>query len=172
MHYIIEFEDTPRKDTDGTEFYKCVDVPWWSSTLTGINRLTPATLKFTEMRNDGRREGRKEAWNAARKIFKMSNEQRCRLLDVETETLAESMDWMTVEDAFRVLDGLKINVGDEVLEDNGKKAVVTRFYEDTDEGVDLIYSTGETGYTSNVLRLVKTGRHFDIEGILKQIAEG
>ena len=167
MHYLIEFKDEPKKDVDGSEYYQCVDVPWWSTTISGISRLTPATVKFTELRKDGR----KEAWDAARKIFKMSNEQRCRLLDVETETLAESMDWMTVDDAFRVIEGSKIKVGDEVIEDDNKKAVVTCSYEDTGEGVDLMYSTGETGYVSNIHRLVKTGRHFDLEGILKQMME-
>ena len=167
MKYIMEFSDEPWEDLDGGIYYKCKEPSYLSISGQAIAHLKKADDVFDSFV----KAGQKQAWDAARKIFKMSNEQRCRLLDVETETLAESMDWMTVDDAFRAIEGSKIRVGDEVIEDDNKKAVVTCSYEDTGEGVDLMYSTGETGYVSNIHRLVKTGRHFDLEGILKQMME-
>ena len=39
--YIIEFEDKPSHVEEGVEYYKCVDVLWWSTSTSLIKHLTP-----------------------------------------------------------------------------------------------------------------------------------
>lgn len=39
--YVIEYEDTPSSREDGVNYYKCKNVPYFSSSKTFIDRMTP-----------------------------------------------------------------------------------------------------------------------------------
>ena len=41
--YIIHFDDKPWEDLDDELYYRCFEIPWFSTTKTTISRLTPYT---------------------------------------------------------------------------------------------------------------------------------
>lgn len=41
--YIIHFDDKPWEDLDDEQYYRCFEIPWFSTTKTTISRLTPYT---------------------------------------------------------------------------------------------------------------------------------
>lgn len=41
--YIIHFDDKPWHDLDDELYYRCFEIPWFSTTDTTISRLTPYT---------------------------------------------------------------------------------------------------------------------------------
>ena len=41
--YIIHFDDKPWEDLDEELYYRCFEIPWFSTTKTTISRLTPYT---------------------------------------------------------------------------------------------------------------------------------
>ena len=41
--YIIHFDDKPWQDLDNELYYRCFEIPWFSTTKTTISRLTPYT---------------------------------------------------------------------------------------------------------------------------------
>ena len=41
--YIIHFDDKPWQDLDDELYYRCFEIPWYSTTKTTISRLTPYT---------------------------------------------------------------------------------------------------------------------------------
>ena len=41
--YIVHFDDKPWKDLDDELYYRCFEIPWFSTTKTTISRLTPYT---------------------------------------------------------------------------------------------------------------------------------
>ena len=41
--YIIHFDDKPWEDLDDEQYYRCKEIPWFSTTKTTISRLTPYT---------------------------------------------------------------------------------------------------------------------------------
>lgn len=41
--YIIHFDDKPWEDLDDELYYRCSEIPWFSTTKTTISRLTPYT---------------------------------------------------------------------------------------------------------------------------------
>ena len=41
--YIIHFDDKPWQDLDDEQYYRCKEIPWFSTTKTTISRLTPYT---------------------------------------------------------------------------------------------------------------------------------
>lgn len=51
MKYVIEYEDTPSSREDGVNYYKCKNVPYFSSSKTFIDRMTP--YDETEAFDDG-----------------------------------------------------------------------------------------------------------------------
>lgn len=62
----------------------------------------------------------------------------------------------------------KINVGDEVEDPDGDAFVITRIMGDQCEG---LYSDGDVIDNQPLEKLVRTGRHFDIEGLLEEIVK-
>jgi len=83
--YIIHFNDKPWQDLDDEQYYRCKEIPWFSTTKTTISRLTPYTedsayahgyteaeSKYREIRDELEKQayqkGLKDAWEAARKI--------------------------------------------------------------------------------------------------------
>jgi hypothetical protein len=83
--YIIHFDDKPWEDLDDELYYRCFEIPWFSTTKTTISRLTPYTedsayahgyteaeSKYREIRDELEKQayqkGLSDAWDAARKI--------------------------------------------------------------------------------------------------------
>ena len=83
--YIIHFDDKPWEDLDDEQYYRCKEIPWFSTTKTTISRLTPYTedsayahgyteaeSKYREIRDEMEKQayqkGLKDAWEAARKV--------------------------------------------------------------------------------------------------------
>ena len=83
--YIIHFDDKPWEDLDDEQYYRCKEIPWFSTTKTTISRLTPYTedaayahgyteaeSKYREIRDELEKQayqrGLADAWEAARKI--------------------------------------------------------------------------------------------------------
>ena len=68
--YIIHFDDKPWQDLDDELYYRCFEIPWFSTTDTTISRLTPYTEPDLEqVRKEAYENGLSDAWEAARKIY-------------------------------------------------------------------------------------------------------
>ena len=80
--YIIHFDDKPLQDLDDELYYRCFEIPWFSTTDTTISRLTPYTedsayahgyteaeSKYREIRDELEKQayqrGYKEAYDTA-----------------------------------------------------------------------------------------------------------
>ena len=80
--YIIHFDDKPWEDLDDELYYRCFEIPWFSTTKTTISRLTPYTedsayahgyteaeSKYREIRDELEKQayqrGYKEAYDTA-----------------------------------------------------------------------------------------------------------
>lgn len=127
--------------------------------------------------DDAYQRGLEDAWEAARKVG------HCKLWDDYTkDTGKPSVCTVAVLDhytAYEAIEKLKayeekqkaddeIKVGDEV-DWNGYSIVVTRLF--NDGGADWCNGIGKDGRTFLVLEknVIKTGRHFDIASILKEM---
>ena len=80
--YIVHFDDKPWQDLDDELYYRCFEIPWFSTTKTTISRLTPYTedsayahgyteaeSKYREIRDELEKQayqrGYKEAYDTA-----------------------------------------------------------------------------------------------------------
>ena len=80
--YVIHFDDKPWQDLDDELYYRCFEIPWFSTTKTTISRLTPYTedsayahgyteaeSKYREIRDELEKQayqrGYKEAYDTA-----------------------------------------------------------------------------------------------------------
>ena len=80
--YIIHFDDKPWEELDDELYYRCFEIPWFSTTKTTISRLTPYTedsayahgyteaeSKYREIRDELEKQayqrGYKEAYDTA-----------------------------------------------------------------------------------------------------------
>ena len=80
--YVIHFDDKPWQDLDDEQYYRCKEIPWFSTTDTTISRLTPYTedsayahgyteaeSKYREIRDELEKQayqrGYKEAYDTA-----------------------------------------------------------------------------------------------------------
>jgi hypothetical protein len=80
--YIVHFDDKPWEDLDDELYYRCFEIPWFSTTKTTISRLTPYTedsayahgfteaeSKYREIRDELEKQayqrGYKEAYDTA-----------------------------------------------------------------------------------------------------------
>jgi transketolase len=80
--YVIHFDDKPWEDLDDELYYRCFEIPWFSTTKTTISRLTPYTedsayahgyteaeSKYREIRDELEKQayqrGYKEAYDTA-----------------------------------------------------------------------------------------------------------
>jgi dsDNA-specific endonuclease/ATPase MutS2 len=85
--YIIHFDDKPWEDLDDELYYRCFEIPWFSTTKTTISRLTPYTedsayahgyteaeSKFREIRDELEKQayqkGHQDAYDTAYKDAK------------------------------------------------------------------------------------------------------
>ena len=100
--YIIHFDDKPWEDLDDELYYRCFEIPWFSTTKTTISRLTPYTedaayahgyteaeAKYREIRDklekDAYQRGLNDAWECARTIFCTSHGELERIFDLEED---------------------------------------------------------------------------------------
>lgn len=82
--YIIHFDDKPWEDLDDEQYYRCKEIPWFSTTKTTISRLAPYTedsayahgyteaeSKFREIRDELEKQayqkGHQDAYDTAYK---------------------------------------------------------------------------------------------------------
>ena len=195
--YIIHFDDKPWEDLDDELYYRCFEIPWFSTTKTTISRLTPYTedsayahgyteaeSKYREIRDELEKQayqrGLADAWDAARKI---GSNSMCSLEEMGFDFSQCAVDdynpsWFVVKNysASEAIEKIRqyeqekeeqIQIGDEVINQN-KTAVVTEI---TDRYTRIMYSDG-SGYALFAKGLTKTGRHFpEIAAVLEKMRE-
>lgn len=118
-------------------------------------------------------DGLNDAWKLADKVYEMRNQQRYDVFG--TESLAKVMD-LSPQEAISKIEAYEkekeIKVGDVVRygigEDIGKYAIVMRI-----EGNEFytMYADGSCGRETHTEDFKKTGKHIDIESLLRQIGE-
>lgn len=134
---------------------------------------------FGSLQDDAYQRGLEDAWEAARKIVKMPDPPYWGVFDEYKDDLFRKI---TATEAIAKLKAYeekqkhddKIVVGDEVEWDNdftGDRFIVTRIYQPygKKEQCDGIDDDGDVYRAVLIESLVKTGRHFDIASILKEM---
>jgi len=192
--YIIHFDDKPWQDLDDEQYYRCKEIPWFSTTKTTISRLTPYTedsayahgyteaeSKYREIRDELEKQayqrGLNDAWKCARKINCLPSSG-----GIENYVLGKIFGHTSnpiIMEKFSASEAIKkirqyeqekeeqIQVGDEVISPNGK-GVVTEI---TDIYVRIMYAKG-SGQVFKPEDLTKTGRHFpEIAEVLAKMKE-
>lgn len=62
--YIIHFDDKPWEDLDDEQYYRCKEIPWFSTTKTTISRLTPCTEPDLDAaKKEAYQQGHKDGYN-------------------------------------------------------------------------------------------------------------
>lgn len=182
MKYVIEFEDEPYMREGGVNYYKCKQVPWWSTSRRTIDKLTPYDEAFAGYQESAYQKGLEDAWAAARRIAVHTDRGGLNaeeMMHIFGEaSIALTMDNITAIEAIAKLKAYdeeqnSIKVGDEVVV-NGLTGVVMRL--DEKGNIDRYFtSDGKTfgnitGFQNNEVR--KTGRHFDeVEKLLERMRE-
>ena len=140
--YIIHFDDKPWEDLDDELYYRCFEIPWFSTTKTTISRLTP----YTE--DSAYAHGYTEA------------ESKYREIRDEMEKQAYQRGYETgYEDGYNEPSkGKFIQVGDEVNAPFGKAIVVNIDF--FTKKIWLVYADGHGGFEYFKDAPTKTGRHF------------
>ena len=197
--YIIHFDDKPWQDLDDELYYRCFEIPWFSTTKTTISRLTPYTedsayahgyteaeSKYREIRDELEKQayqkGLKDAWEAARKIGSNSmcslkemgfDFSRCAVADYNPS-------WFVVKNcsASECIEKIRkyeqenlFCVGDEFENEGGKRFVITKM-----DGTEIDRYIDEEGKTYCMIAkykvIRKTGRHFpEIAEVLAKMKE-
>jgi len=184
--YIIHFDDKPWQDLDDEQYYRCKEIPWFSTTKTTISRLTPYTedsayahgyteaeSKYREIRDELEKQayqkGLKDAWEAARTLWNTPNRKEI-FGHTAFNTVLTTLTAQEAIEKIRQHEQEKeeqIQVGDEVISPNGK-GVVTEI---TDIYVRIMYAKG-SGQVFKPEDLTKTGRHFpEIAEVLRKMKE-
>lgn len=117
------------------------------------------------------REGLNDAWEAAKKIAEIREEIGSVLTsEVFAEhTASEVISEIKAYEEQKKAEEEEIKVGDEI-ESFGQKSIVTGLSGYADTTISAITNTGY-GVKYEPSDVKKTGRHFDIEGILKDMRE-
>lgn len=129
--------------------------------------LIPADKTYTQ--------GLADAWELAKKIYDMTCTQIEKIFDVDGGFWNVVRE-ITVEEALAKIEAYEkkkeIKVGDVVYYSDGEyestKSIVTRIHGDL---IYTVYPDGSCGQEHNPSELKKTGKHIDIESLLKQIGE-
>lgn len=182
--YIIELEDKPFHKEDGDFLHRVKGFNSLVFDMTGISKLTPYTEPDLErVRKEGYKEGREagikdgkcEAWEAARKIWEYDT---TTLKAIFGEGIMR-MDWFMNFTAAEAIEKLKayerrkeaeIQVGDEVeLKCGVRPAIYMQGTKGSDE-IYLLFNDGSCGLHSKSEIVRKTGRHFhEIATILENM---
>ena len=131
-----------------------------------------------EAYKDGVKDGRNEAWEAARKIVEMPDPPYWEVFDEYKDdlfgkiTASEAIEKLKAYEEKQKADE-KINVKDEVVwtQDENVTIVVTRVY--TVNGIEWCDGICKDGKVYQILteHTRKTGRRFDIDKILEEMKE-
>ena len=155
--YIIHFDDRPWEDLDDELYYRCFEIPWFSTTKTTISRLTP----YTE--DSAYAHGYTEA------------ESKYREIRDELEKQAYQRGYETgYEDGYNEPGKGKIQVGDEVKNtQTDARFIVTHMWVNNHGEKGVSGFNYECSAFSTALDLVrKTGRHFpEIAEVLQKMKE-
>ena len=139
---------------------------------------------YGELQDEAYQAGMDKAWEATKKIFGYEIDGAIPIADIgnvfgyepcKAFCTADILRDFTVQEAIAKLkayeDGNhsdRIEVGDEVISDNGTKFTVTSFT-DMDSAVGI---SGRGLWCFNAIdRLTKTGKHYDIASILEAMRE-
>ena len=191
--YIIHFDDKPWQDLDDELYYRCFEIPWFSTTKTTISRLTPYTedsayahgyteaeSKYREIRDELEKQayqkGLKDAWEAARKIAKLNTDEQKRLFGCfGIYFVAHEFSASEAIEKIRQYEKEKeeqIQVGDEVENtQTGARFIVTHMWVNNHGEKGVSGFNHECSAFSTALDLVrKTGRHFpEIADVLEKM---
>lgn len=119
-------------------------------------------------------QGLEDAWELARKLYcEHTDSERREILGIaQYETVLECM---TAEEALAKIEAYereRIKVGDVVYYGDGEyestKSIVTKVQGSL---IYTVYPDGSCGQEHNPSELKKTGKHIEIEGLLRQIGE-
>lgn len=138
----------------------------------GIN---DGSLDVKQRAEGAYQKGLEDAWEAARKIAQQweedTNTEHRLVIDdsiritLDSMTASEAIDKLKVyEEKQKAKDEIK--VGDEVRHERGWSAVVTSI---DNVGFSVMDYNGEVASYSDISKFTKTGRHFDIPKILKEM---
>lgn len=141
--------------------YSCIN---WVS----VDKIIPADKTYSQ--------GLADAWELAKKICyepKKGGFSNIELMEIFGTAIIEGIyDRFTVEEALAKISEYErekeIKVGD-VVERNGFKGVVLHIFHSG--SLNIVYENGIIETLASVQECKKTGKHIDIEGLLKQIGE-
>lgn len=175
--YILEMEDKPNFHEDGTNFYKCVTVPWWSiseNTLKRLDRYDPDEKANADY-DAGYAEGLNAAWEAAKTAYHMAGDKRERYIGYHWmgDVFNELTPAQVIEGVSKYKEAQEaeqeFKVGDEVEESLGKTTIISVVWYVSDERIFGMTNDGKWNacYKSDAR---KTGRHFpQIAEVLEQM---
>ncbi len=116
-------------------------------------------------------QGLADAWELLKKVYDMKCETIEQIFDVEGGFWDVIRDF-TYEEALAKIEayekGKPVCVGD-VVECNGFKGVVLHIFHSG--SLNIVYENGIIDTLASVQECEKTGKHIDIESLLKQIGE-
>lgn len=124
-------------------------------------------------RQDGYNRGLEDLSHAMKVYFPLNSEERLKHFgtNIQTERYAieNPKDLIAMAKAYEEKKEAEIKVGDEVvIDDKGRKAVVSRVL---DNGLyNIVFYNGDTNCVDRPF-IAKTGKHYDIESILKELGE-
>ena len=191
--YIIHFDDKPWQDLDDEQYYRCKEIPWFSTTKTTISRLTPYTedsayahgyteaeSKYREIRDELEKQayqrGLADAWDAARKIRDMTWKEQREVFgtDIYTDIIVLSASECIEKIRQHEQEKEEIKVGDEVENtQTGVKFIVTHLWENNrgEQGVSG-FNRECSAFSTTLSLVVKTGRTFpEIAEVLAKMKE-
>ena len=190
--YIIHFDDKPWEDLDDELYYRCFEIPWFSTTKTTISRLTPYTedsayahgyteaeSKYREIRDELEKQayqrGLADAWEAARKIctnWVLPDSVLSEIFGMD-KTIDDIMKESTAPEAIEKIRQYEQEnlfcVGDEFENESGKRFVIIKM-----DGTEIDRYIDEEGKTYCMIAkykvIRKTGRHFpEIAAVLEKM---
>ena len=176
--YIIEIKPEYEDSFKGLMILGTKDSNLFVDTLAveNLEELTSDYINehFSDLQDTAYQRGLNDAWEAARKIIRMSNEDTLDLFPDCYASVCTTVQVILKYDASEAIAKLKayekkqsdkIEVGDEVIYNGTTKCIVVR-PEDDERYASLIDSDG-THYSADHRECKKTGRHFDIDKILE-----
>ena len=130
--YIIHFDDKPWEDLDDELYYRCFEIPWFSTTKTTISRLTPYTedsayahgyteaeSKYREIRDELEKQAFEKGYGTA------VAEQECAVRKAAEKAYQKGLSdaWEAARKIYgsATKHGLPTEVITKIFRDNGKE---------------------------------------------------
>ena len=169
--YILEVEDEPCEIEKGIGYFRCTEAKWWMISECTLNRLAPYRIDLAQHEYQ---RGLSDAWDAASRIYHGTHNEKNMMTEIFGWAWSVALifnDYLPQEviTKLKAYDEQKswnkgmVEVGDEVILDDGTRAVVL----DTDN--DSWFVMTENGCVEDYVKSLfkgKTGRHFDEVGKL------